>query len=227
LSDLPFDTGRHKWLRLSLAATALYLLLLVPWWYSLDLLAVISAILANPLYGFFDPPVSINWSGKTISVFATAAPETGFGGQVHSSSLRVDTITYGLPMLVALVAVTSAGSLKAKLQALLIGMVVMLALTVPAVMMWAKMTSLQLDDRIAQESIASSGNRSNFFYYAFHGYAFSQPVVAVGIWLSLLTLGFFKEKPQEPQRASTEIHRNAPCPCGSGRKYKRCCARSA
>lgn len=201
--------------------------MLVPWWYSLDLLAMISAILANPLYGFFDPLVSINWSGKNINVFATAGAETGFGGQVHSSSLRMDTITYGLPMLVALVAVTSAGSLKTKIQALLVGLILMLALTVPAVMLWAKMTSLQLDDRITQYAIARSGNRSNFFYYAFHGYAFSQPVVAVGIWLSLLTLGFFKERPGKQGALPVEIHRNAPCPCGSGRKYKRCCARPA
>ena len=28
---------------------------------------------------------------------------------------------------------------------------------------------------------------------------------------------------QPPQRFVTKIGRNEPCPCGSGRKYKRCC----
>lgn len=28
---------------------------------------------------------------------------------------------------------------------------------------------------------------------------------------------------QAPENSSTKIGRNDPCPCGSGRKYKRCC----
>jgi uncharacterized protein len=27
------------------------------------------------------------------------------------------------------------------------------------------------------------------------------------------------------QRATTKVGRNEPCPCGSGKKYKQCCAR--
>ena len=29
--------------------------------------------------------------------------------------------------------------------------------------------------------------------------------------------------PPEPARAAVTIGRNDPCPCGSGRKYKKCC----
>ncbi|MGH2872053.1 MAG: SEC-C metal-binding domain-containing protein [Solirubrobacteraceae bacterium] len=32
--------------------------------------------------------------------------------------------------------------------------------------------------------------------------------------------------PTLPRRA-TKVPRNAPCPCGSGRKYKKCCGNSA
>ncbi|NLX18285.1 MAG: preprotein translocase subunit SecA, partial [Desulfobulbus sp.] len=36
------------------------------------------------------------------------------------------------------------------------------------------------------------------------------------------------EKDRKPiQRAEEKIGRNAPCPCGSGKKYKRCCGRSS
>jgi preprotein translocase subunit SecA len=35
-----------------------------------------------------------------------------------------------------------------------------------------------------------------------------------------------KGKKAEPAR-SQKVGRNAPCPCGSGKKYKHCCGRSA
>ena len=31
--------------------------------------------------------------------------------------------------------------------------------------------------------------------------------------------------PQEPKRAEKRIGRNEPCPCGSGKKYKKCCGK--
>ncbi len=33
-----------------------------------------------------------------------------------------------------------------------------------------------------------------------------------------------KTKPVDPIEASSEPGRNDPCPCGSGKKYKKCCA---
>ena len=35
-----------------------------------------------------------------------------------------------------------------------------------------------------------------------------------------------KEAPHNPVKAGEKIGRNAPCPCGSGKKYKNCCGRS-
>jgi hypothetical protein len=32
-------------------------------------------------------------------------------------------------------------------------------------------------------------------------------------------------EPREPYRAAPKVGRNAPCPCGSGRKFKKCCGR--
>lgn len=126
-------------------------------------------------------------------------------------------------MLAALVLVTRADSIMAKIRALATGLGVMLLLTIPAVLAWAKLTSLEVDEKLT----FGSGGRSSLLYYAFHGYAFSQPVVAVAIWVALMMLGLFKAMPRkEPTGPIREIARNAPCPCGSGRKYKRCCGKA-
>jgi len=124
-------------------------------------------------------------------------------------------------MLAALVIVTRADSILAKIRALLTGLGVMVMLTLPAVLAWAKLTSLEVDEKVA----FGSGSRSSLLYYAFHGYAFSQPVVAVAIWLALMMLGLFKARSRR-EAPIGEVARNAPCPCGSGRKYKRCCGKA-
>jgi uncharacterized protein len=38
--------------------------------------------------------------------------------------------------------------------------------------------------------------------------------------------GVMEQGKQEPTRATTKTGRNAPCPCGSGRKFKKCCGAS-
>lgn len=35
-----------------------------------------------------------------------------------------------------------------------------------------------------------------------------------------------KTEKVEPIKAGEKPHRNAPCPCGSGKKYKKCCGAS-
>jgi len=143
------------------------------------------------------------------------------GSQPNSSALRLDTITYGLPMLASLVIVTRADSLRAKVRSLLVGLGVMLMLTVPVVMATAKLTSLEVD-----ELLAGGGSRTSVLFDIMHGYAFSQPVVAVVVWWSLMMLGLFRDKPKQKEHA-VAVARNSPCPCGSGRKYKRCCGRGS
>ncbi len=224
MSELPFDIGKHRWLRLLLVAVGLYLVLLPFWWYALDALASLTGAAANLIYGLFDSDVSITTRGNTIAVEVTATVASGFGGQKHSSALRLSTVTYGLPMFLALALVTRADSILAKLRALAAGSLVMILLTIPAIMAWAKLTSLQLYDQIERE-VGGSGQGADFVYYSFHGYAFSQPVVAVLVWFALLALGLFRKKPRQDV-AAARVARNALCPCGSGRKYKKCCGRA-
>lgn len=38
------------------------------------------------------------------------------------------------------------------------------------------------------------------------------------------TLGFIEEESSKPKIDATNVGRNDPCPCGSGKKYKKCCA---
>jgi drug/metabolite transporter (DMT)-like permease len=92
------NIGRHKWLRLLLVTGGIYLVLLPLWWQSLPILAMVAATCADALYHIFNSRVSIVPDGSIINVFVTASEQSGFGGQVHSSGLRLSTITYGLPM---------------------------------------------------------------------------------------------------------------------------------
>ncbi len=219
-SASPFNIGRRRWIRLLLLTVVLYLAFLPLWWYSLQTLATVAGVTANWIYGFLDPRVSINPDGRIIRVFVTTS---GIGAaQTISSGLRLDTVTYGLPLLAALVIVTRADSIVAKIRTLLVGLGVMVVLTVPAVMAWAQVISLEVDERIAP----GSGGKSSLLFDAFHGYAFSQPVVAVAVWWALIMFGSFKGRPRQKTPA-VAIPRNAACPCGSGRKYKRCCGRAS
>jgi hypothetical protein len=205
----------------------LYLVLLPFWWYSLEAVSTVLAALSDPLYRLFDHNVSISSTDRLINVYVTAPADGDLGVMNHSSALKVDTVSYGLPLLIALVLATKSDSLFAKLRALALGLLTMLVISVPVVMIWAKLTSVQLDEQITLASARAS--QSSFLFYTFHGYAFSQPVVATGIWLAMLLLGLFKDRPRaraKKPESPAVILRNAPCVCGSGLKYKRCCGRA-
>jgi len=202
---LAFGISGHKWLRLFALALALYIVILPLWWYSLSAIAAVAGTFASWIYTFFDAGVAISPRARVLQLVTN--------DKLRSSGLRIDMVTYGLPMLIALVMVTRSNSLVAKLRALAIGCAVMFGLTVCAVMAWAKMTSLQLEQQASPES-----EQSSFSFLAFHGYTFSQPALAVMIWFALIMLGLFKGR-SKPET----VARNASCPCGSGQKYKRCC----
>ena len=42
-----------------------------------------------------------------------------------------------------------------------------------------------------------------------------------------VSMPFTAGSPQQPERASTKVGRNDPCPCGSGKKFKKCCGKTA
>ena len=206
---MAFGISGHKWLRLFALALALYIVLLPLWWYSLGAISALAGTCASWIYTFFDAQVGITPRAKVVQLT--------INGRLQSIGLRIDMVTYGLPMLIALVMVTRSTSLVAKLRALTIGCAVMFVLTVCALLAWAKMTTSQLE----QQPVPGN-EQSGFFFLAFHGYTFSQPAIAVLVWLTLIMLGLFKGRSTD-DRGSATVARNASCPCGSGRKYKRCC----
>jgi SEC-C motif len=206
---LAFGISGHRWFKLFALAFGLYIVILPLWWYSLSAISSAAGTCASWIYGFLDAGVGIRPRARVVQLVVN--------GKLQSNGLRMDMVTFGLPMLVALLIVTRSNSLVAKLRAVAIGVAVMFLLTVCAVMAWAKMASLQLEQQASPESVQGS-----FFFLAFHGYTFSQPAVAVLIWLTLIMLGLFKGG-AKPERGVATGARNASCPCGSGRKYKRCC----
>jgi len=222
--------GRHRWFRLLGLAFIAYLLLLPVWWYCLGVLTFLAGVSADLIYHVLDSAVSIAPDGRIVNV-SVAAVQSGLQSDAHRSALNISTITYGLPILAALILATGSKSIWSKARALLIGIAAMAALTIPAVLLWAKITSLELDQQVS--GAAGRGGPASYFYYVFHGYAFSQPVVAVAIWMAMMMLGAFDQKgeqaiPARQARPAADAQKprpKSPCPCGSGRRYKNCCGR--
>src|SRR5262252_2029144 len=124
--------GRHKWVRLLALAFAIYLLLLPVWWYCLGGITLFAANCADLIYHIVNSAVLISADGRIVNVSVG-----GLEGDAHRSALNMSTVTYGLPMLAALVLATGSDSILAKARALLIGTGIVLATTVPAVLLWA------------------------------------------------------------------------------------------
>lgn len=55
------------------------------------------------------------------------------------------------------------------------------------------------------------------------GKIFSSTTVLYESKIFAKTLGFIEEEENKPKFDATNIGRNDPCPCGSGKKYKKCC----
>lgn len=138
-------------------------------------------------------------------------------GKSYSSELHIDTVTSGLPLLLALLSVTRADSVYAKIRVLSIALLITTLATMTAIILTAKETSMKITETVQ----GNAGHHSSYFYHAVDGYSICQPVLAVTIWIALMMFGSFKKR--RDKSGVSRIHRNAPCPCGSQQKYKRCC----
>jgi hypothetical protein len=62
--------------------------------------------------------------------------------------------------------------------------------------------------RYGSDARVHGPGRAGFFYYTFHGYAFSQPILAVALWIGLVMLGLFREErapePKEKGKSKKE-----------------------
>ena len=133
-------------------------------------------------------------------------------------------------LLGALVVATRPARLLGKIQALAAGLALMTLLTVLAVVAWARLVSLEAYDKMTFATTSIKGHTSAFMYYCFHGYAFSQPVLAVITWMGIAMCGFFDVRPLKDASARTQDVRTqdpkSPCRCGSGRQFRRCCGKT-
>jgi len=202
----------------------LYVAFLPLWWAALPVVTSIAAACADFLYHFFNSAVSIAADSRVARVTLEAGPAVG--DQPVESGLRMETISYGMPMLAALIAATRPVGLLHKLEALGAGLAIMAILSIIAVVGWARLVSLQAYDQMMFVTTSIRGHTSAFTYYCFHGYAFSQPVVAVIIWMSTSMSGIF-EGHRRPVPSAQRLDPKSPCHCGSGRQYRRCCGKSA
>jgi hypothetical protein len=223
-SDLPLSIGQHRWLRLLGLALLLYLVFLPLWWVALEPLTAIAAGCAHLIYHLFDPSVSIESDVRVARV--TLAATDGLAGAPPDSALRMETITYGMPMLASLIVATRPATILGKVEALGTGLALLTALTVLGVMAWARLASLEAYDQMILATTSTKGHTSAFMYYCFHGYAFCQPVLAVIIWMGTSMSGVF-ERPALPAGKAQTLDPKSPCHCGSGRQYRRCCGKPA
>ena len=222
IGDAQSALGQLGWPRFIGLVIVFYFVFLVVWWYALDALTIVAGNTAGWFYGLFDSSTSISTHEKLVIFSVRAGQNTEFAGQARTTALHMGRITYGLPMFAAMAAATRTHSLWGKVKCACLGLLVFVTLSVPAMMIWAKTLGLQLEDQIAAASQGASETRASFFYYAFHGYAFSQPVIAGALWMAVVLLGLFK-KSAEPGNQPFPVSASSPCPCGSGKKYRRCC----
>ena len=191
--DVQSTLGQVGWVRFTLLAIVFYILFLAVWWYALEGITFVAGNVGSWLYGLFDSGTSISTQDKLVIFSVKAGDNTLFAGQARTTALSMGRITYGLPMFAAITAATKGLTIGGKAKCLGLGLLVFTLLSVPAVMLWGKMLGLQLEDQIAALSQGTSETRASFFYYASHGYAFSQPVIAVALWLSIVLLRLFKK----------------------------------
>lgn len=71
------------------------------------------------------------------------------------------------------------------------------------------------------------GIKEDLLKYMFHVQVVrEEPVMAMPKkHKAMVTSGGKSEEPREPHRNNNKVGRNDPCPCGSGKKYKKCCGK--
>jgi hypothetical protein len=200
----------------------LYLAFLPLWWAVLEPLTAFAAACADLIYHIFDSSVSIAADGRVVRIALDASAMAGY--QPQESGLRMETVAYGMPMLGALVVATRPARLLGKIQALGAGLALMTLLTVLAVVAWARLVSLEASDQMTFATTSIKGHTSGFMYYCFHGYAFSQPVLAVITWMGIAMCGFFDGGRLKDPNVRQDP--KSPCQCGSGRQFRRCCGKT-
>jgi SEC-C motif len=132
---------------------------------------------------------------------------------------------YGLPLLAALVLAAPGWSWRRRGRALAVG-VTLLTLT-QVVFFLVTVVATQQSPVMSPEGMIQPAGYSPIKQPVFYALYYFFDAMGRGFFALLIFLGlviFGGERPRAAAAAPRRVGRNDPCPCGSGRKYKRCCA---
>ena len=133
---------------------------------------------------------------------------------------------YGPPLLTALILAAPGWSRRRRGRALAIGLT-LLTLT-QVVFFLVTVVATQQSPVMSPEGMIQPAGYSPIkqpIFYALYNFfdAMGRGFFALLIFLGLVAFGSERSEATRTAAVPRRISRNAPCPCGSGRKYKRCC----
>lgn len=140
----------------------------------------------------------------------------------------VPAANYGPPVLTALILAAPGFTWRRRGRALAIGLA---WLTVTQVAFFVvTIVATQQSPVMSPEGMLQPAGYSPIKQPIFYGLYYFFDVMgrgffALAIFLGLIAFSWGQPEPPAPAAPARRIPRNAPCPCGSGLKYKRCCAR--
>jgi SEC-C motif-containing protein len=138
----------------------------------------------------------------------------------------VGAANYGLPLLAALILAAPGWSWRRRGRSLAIGLALLVLSQVAFFVITVVATQqspVMSPDGMIQPSGHSPIKQPIFYalYYFFD--EMGRGFFALLIFLALIMFGRERTKASLARAVPRRISRNAPCPCGSGLKYKRCC----
>lgn len=134
---------------------------------------------------------------------------------------------FGPPVLAALILAAPGWTWRRRGRALAVGLT-LLTLTQIAffivTIVATQQSPVMSPEGMLQPARASPLKQATFYglYYFFE--TMGRGLFALLIFLGLIAFGWPSEEGAAGGATARRVGRNDPCPCGSGRKYKRCCA---
>jgi hypothetical protein len=138
----------------------------------------------------------------------------------------VSSANYGVPLLAALIMATPGWSWRRRGRALAVGLG-LITLTQIAFLLVTIVATQQSPVMSAGGMIAVPGfspTKQSIFYALYYFFDLTgRGFFALCIYLGLIAVTWKAPGALPPVPLGGAVRRNDPCPCGSGRKYKRCC----
>jgi hypothetical protein len=128
---------------------------------------------------------------------------------------------YGPPLLAALILAAPGWSWRRRGRALAIGLT-LLTLT-QVVFFLVTVVATQQSPVMSPEGMIQPAGYSPIKQPIFYALYYFFDAMGRGFFALLIFLGLVALGRERPVAAAAAPRRNDPCPCGSGRKYKRCC----